>query len=53
VFIAVDDGRHGRIVAWRSNERNAVPQGARAIVRASPVLGHVRKSAPVGHVLPE
>jgi hypothetical protein len=30
-----------------------VPQGARAIVRASPVLGHVRKAAPVGHALPE
>lgn len=53
VFIAIDDGRHGTVVAWRSNERHAVPQGARAIVRASPVLGHVRKAAPVGHVLPE
>ncbi len=53
VFVAVDDGSEGRVVAWRSNERNAVPQGARAIVRASPVLGHVRKAAPVGHALPE
>ena len=53
VYIAVDDGSHGRIMAWRSTERTAVPQGARAIVRASPVLGHVRRSTPVGHVLPE
>lgn len=53
VYVAVDDGSHGRIMAWRSTERTAVPQGARAIVRASPVLGHVRRSTPVGHVVPE
>lgn len=51
VFIAVDDGSSGQLVAWRSNERNAVPQGARAIVRASPLLGYVRRAQPVGHRL--
>ncbi|MGI9644477.1 MAG: hypothetical protein ACR2O6_04125 [Ilumatobacteraceae bacterium] len=53
VFVAVDDGSKSRLVAWRSNERNAIPQGARATVRATPLLGYVRKSTPVGHVLPD
>lgn len=53
VFVAVDDGAHGRVVAWRSTERTAVPQGARAVVTASPLLGYVRRSTPVGHALPE
>ncbi len=53
VFLAVDDGSRGRLVAWRSNERNAIPQGARAVVRATPLLGYVRRSTPVGHRLPE
>ena len=52
VFIAIDDGSRSRVVAWRCTERTAVPQGARAVVRASPVLGYVRRSTPVGHVLP-
>lgn len=51
VYIAVDDGSRGRVAAWRSTERTAVPQGARAIVKASPLLGYVRRSTPVGHVL--
>ena len=48
LFIAVDDGRSDRVNAWLSNERTAVPQGARARVRATPVLGYVRRSEPIG-----
>jgi hypothetical protein len=48
LFIAVDDGRSDRVSAWLSNERTAVPQGARARVRATPVLGYVRRSEPIG-----
>lgn len=48
LFIAVDDGRSDRVTAWLSNERTAVPQGARARVRATPVLGYVRRSEPIG-----
>ncbi|MET0146589.1 MAG: hypothetical protein ABW328_17640 [Ilumatobacteraceae bacterium] len=48
LFIAVDDGRTDRISAWLSSERTAVPQGARARVRATPVLGYVRRSEPIG-----
>ena len=33
LFIAVDDGRSDRVSAWLSNERTAVPQGARARVQ--------------------
>jgi len=53
LYIAVDDGSSDTIVAWRTNERNAVPQGANATVKATPVLGHVSKAAPVGHRLIE
>ncbi|NND74111.1 MAG: DUF2207 domain-containing protein [Ilumatobacter sp.] len=53
LFVAVDDGSSGTVVAWRAGERNAIPQGANAIVRATPVLGYVRKAMPVGHVLVE
>jgi hypothetical protein len=48
LFIAVDDGRSDRLNAWLSNERTAVPQGARARVKATPVLGYVRRSEPIG-----
>ena len=48
LFIAVDDGRSDRVSAWLSNERTAVPQGARARVSATPVLGYVRSSEPIG-----
>jgi hypothetical protein len=48
LFIAVDDGRADRISAWLANERTAVPQGARAKVFATPVLGYVRRSEPIG-----
>lgn len=48
VFMAVDDGRRRTVTAWRANERSAAPQGAFARVRATPVLGYVRSSEPVG-----
>jgi hypothetical protein len=51
VYVAVDDGSSDTIVAWKTGERQAVPQGARASVTATPVLGHVRRANPVGHVL--
>ena len=51
VFLAVDDGTSDTIVAWRATERTAVPQGARATVKASMVLGRVRSANPVGHRL--
>lgn len=52
VFVAVDDGRRRSVTAWRANERTAVPQGAYARVRATPLLGHVRSSEPVGTSTP-
>jgi hypothetical protein len=48
LFIAVDDGRSDRISSWLATERTAVPQGAQALVRATPMLGYVRSSAPMG-----
>ncbi|MBA3289097.1 MAG: hypothetical protein H0U21_13960, partial [Acidimicrobiia bacterium] len=48
LFIAVDDGRSDRVKAWMATERTAVPQGARARVKATPVLGYVRRSEPIG-----
>jgi hypothetical protein len=51
LFVAVDDGTQGTVYAWRADERNAIPQGANATVRASPVLGYVRRATPVGHIL--
>ncbi len=53
VYLAVDDGSSDTIVAWKTGERHAVPQGARATVVASTVLGHVSRTSPVGHVLVE
>jgi hypothetical protein len=53
LFVAVDDGASGSVVAWRTTERQAVPQGASAIVKATPVLGYVRKATPIGHRLPD
>jgi hypothetical protein len=52
LFIAVDDGRRDRVTAWLATERTAVPQGARARVRATPVLGYVRSSEPIGATRP-
>jgi len=53
LYVAVDDGSADTIRAWKTGERHAVPQGARATVVASPALGHVRRASPVGHVLVE
>jgi hypothetical protein len=53
VYLAVDDGSSDTVVAWKTGERHAVPQGARATVVASLALGHVRRTSPVGHVLVE
>lgn len=47
-YIAVDDGRHRTITAWMANDRAAAPQGAQARIRATPILGYVRSSEPVG-----
>lgn len=48
VFLAVDDGTRRSVTAWLAGERTAAPQGAQARVRATPLLGHVRKSEPIG-----
>lgn len=53
VYIAVDDASSDTIVAWKTGERHAIPQGARASVTATPALGHIRRADPVGHVLVE
>jgi hypothetical protein len=53
LYIAIDDGASGRVTAWRTTERNAVPQGATAVVKATPLLGYVRRAVPVAHRLPE
>ncbi|MGB0113380.1 MAG: hypothetical protein WBP59_09195 [Ilumatobacteraceae bacterium] len=50
-YVAVDDGTSDTVTAWKTTERHAVPQGARATVRGTPVLGHVRRATPVGHRL--
>ncbi len=47
-YLAVDDGRRRTVVAWLATERTAAPQGAQARVRATPLLGFVRSSEPVG-----
>ncbi len=53
VYLAVDDGSSDTVVAWKTGERHAIPQGARATVVATPALGHIRRASPVGHVLVE
>lgn len=47
-YLAVDDGRRAWVAAWLATERSAAPQGAQARVRATPLLGYVRSSEPVG-----
>lgn len=47
-YLAVDDGKRRAVWAWLANERSAAPQGAQARVRATPLLGYVRSSEPVG-----
>jgi hypothetical protein len=51
LYVAVDDGSSDTITAWRATERTATPQGVDAVVRATPILGYIRRSAPIGHVL--
>ena len=48
LYVAVDDGSSPVVTAWLANERTAVPQGARARVVASPILGYIRQSEPIG-----
>ena len=47
-YLAVDDGHRSSVVAWLATERTSAPQGAQARVRATPLLGFVRSSEPVG-----
>lgn len=47
-YLAVDDGRRTSVAAWLASERTAAPQGAQARVRATPLLGYVKSSEPVG-----
>lgn len=47
-YVAVDDGNRASVGAWLASERNSAPQGAHARVRATPLLGYVRSSEPVG-----
>lgn len=53
LYVAVDDGSSDTITAWRATERTATPQGVDAIVRATPVLGYVRRASPIGHSISE
>lgn len=48
LFVAVDDGHADRVSSALASERTAVPQGARARVRATPLLGYVRSAEPIG-----
>lgn len=48
LFVALDDGHSERVQAWMANERTAVPQGARARIDATPLLGYIRRSEPIG-----
>jgi len=48
LFVAIDDGRADRVGSWLATERTAVPQGANARMRATPLLGYVRSSEPIG-----
>ena len=50
LYVAIDDGTSDTLTAWRSTERTATPQGVDAVVRATPILGYVRRSTPIGHV---
>ena len=50
LYVAVDDGSSDRITAWRASERTAMPQGVDAVVRATPILGYIRRASPIGHI---
>jgi hypothetical protein len=47
-YLALDDGRRSTVTAWLATDRTSAPQGAQARVRATPMLGFVRSSEPVG-----
>jgi len=47
-YLAVDDGKRPLVTAWLASERSAAPQGAQARVQATPLLGYVRSSEPIG-----
>lgn len=47
-YLAVDDGKRPLVTAWLASERSAAPQGAQARVWATPLLGYVRSSEPIG-----
>lgn len=47
-YLGVDDGRRHSVYAWLATERSAAPQGAQARVVATPLLGYVRASEPIG-----
>ncbi len=47
-YLAVDDGTRKTITAWIADGRSGAPEGAQARVRATPLLGYVRSSEPVG-----
>jgi len=51
LFVAIDDGSSNTVTAWRASERTAMPQGVDVVVAATPILGHVRRSSPIGHVI--
>jgi len=53
LYVAVDDGSSNTVTAWRATERTATPQGVAVVVRATPVLGHIRRSSPIGHSISE
>lgn len=47
-YLAIDDGTRRTISAWIADERSSAPEGAQARVRATPLLGYVRSSEPIG-----
>ncbi|HUF97092.1 MAG TPA: hypothetical protein VMM60_03110 [Ilumatobacter sp.] len=48
MYLAVDDGTRRTVNAWVADGRSTAPEGAQARVRATPLLGFVRSSEPVG-----
>jgi hypothetical protein len=51
LYVAIDDGSSDTITAWRATERMAMPQGVDVVVKATPILGYVRRASPIGHDL--
>ena len=48
LFIAVDDGRSDRVAPGCPTSARPCPRAPRARVKATPVLGYVRRSEPIG-----